>query len=98
MSSNNINISAQYALACLCNHITQYNLACLYLNGEKSKKNLENTFYWFQKAAENGNELAIYNLALLYEKTEQSLEKSLYWYQKIAENGNERIQYKLACI
>ena len=73
MSSNNINISAQYVLACLRNHITQHNLACLYCISEKPERNLENIFYWFQKAAENGNELAMHNLASLYEKILKNL-------------------------
>ncbi len=54
--------------------------------------NLEKAFYWYQKAAENGNKAAMNNLAIHYENgkgTEKNLEKAFYWYQKAAENGIE---------
>ncbi len=56
------------------------------------EKNLEKVFYWYQKAAENGNKDAINNLAIHYkngEETEKNLEKAFYWYQKAAENSNK---------
>ncbi|EXX55639.1 Ste11p [Rhizophagus irregularis DAOM 197198w] len=36
-----------------------FNLATFYENGEGIEKNLEKAFYWYQEAAENGNEKAI---------------------------------------
>jgi TPR repeat protein len=42
-------------------------LAICYENGEGAEKNLENAFYWYQKAAENDNIVAMYNLAICYE-------------------------------
>src|SRR5437763_15824195 len=81
-SAGNDDNDAQYhhALSCLCNHITQYNLA-LYYNNEKTEKNLERTFYWIQKAAEGENKKVMNRLAKCYkngEGTEKNLEKSFY--------------------
>ncbi len=70
--------------------MAQYNLAILYEDGEGTEKNLEKAFYWYQKAAENGDSMAQYHLALSYYKgegIEKNLEKAFYWYQKAAENG-----------
>src|ERR1700752_910776 len=70
-------------------------------NGEGTEKNLEKAFYWYQKAAENGDIDAQYNLALLYkngEGTEENLEKAFYWYQKAAENNVKEAQHNLALL
>src|SRR5438045_2325730 len=64
--------------------------AFLYQNGGRTEENLEKAFYWFQKAAENGNGDAMNNLATCYENgkgTEKNLEKAFYWFQKAATNG-----------
>ena len=68
-------------------------LAILYYNGEGTEKNLEKSFYWYQKAAENGHIHALNNLAVCYdygEGTEKNLKKAFYWYQKAAENKKRR--------
>src|SRR5437762_511850 len=93
--------SYNLALSCLYNPITQYNLAYLYKSGEKTEKNLEQSFYWFQKAAKNGNEGAMNNLAICFvngEGTEKNLEKAFYWSQKAAENDHTEAQYNLAAL
>uniref|UniRef100_U9SND5 HCP-like protein n=1 Tax=Rhizophagus irregularis (strain DAOM 181602 / DAOM 197198 / MUCL 43194) TaxID=747089 RepID=U9SND5_RHIID len=41
-------------------------LARHYMNGEGTEKNLEKAFYWYQKAAENSNEKAMFYLAECY--------------------------------
>src|ERR1043165_9060823 len=59
--------------------------------------NTNKAFYWYQKAAETGDVLAQYNLALLYKKgkgIENHLEKAFYWYQA-AGNGVVQAQYNL---
>src|SRR3954466_9234168 len=74
----------------------QYNLACLYYNGEGTEKNLEKAFCLFQKAAEYGNKNAMNSLAICYKNgggTEKNLEKAFYWYQKAAENGKINESY-----
>ena len=62
----------------------------MYYNSEEAKKNLKKTiFYWYQKEAENGLDMAQHKFAILYYKgegTEKNLEKAFYWYQKAAEN------------
>ena len=74
------------------------NLAICYKNGEGIEKNLEQAFYWFQKAAENENIKAQCNLATLYYKgegTKKNLEKTFYWYQKIAMSDFKIVQNDL---
>ena len=41
-----------------------------------TEKNLEKVFYWYQKAAKNGNKNAINNLAIHY-KNEKETKKNL---------------------
>src|SRR5436190_8934444 len=89
-SAENDNKAYNLVLSCLHNHITQYNLAYLYNNSKGIEKNLEKAFYWYQKAAENGNNDAMDGLGICYydgEGTEKNLEKAFYWYQKAAKNG-----------
>ncbi|CAB5184932.1 unnamed protein product [Rhizophagus irregularis] len=64
-------------------------LAKCYYYGEGTEKNLEKAFHWYQKATENGDEKAMFNLANGYYKgegTEKNLDKAFYWYQKAVEN------------
>src|SRR5689334_19108848 len=52
-----------------------------------------------EKSAENGDKIAMFNLANRYrdgEGTEKNLEKAFHWYQKAAENGEEKSMYILA--
>ncbi len=41
-----------------------YNLALCYQHGKGTEKDLQKASYWCQKAAENGNEVAMYKLTL----------------------------------
>ncbi|RIA78640.1 hypothetical protein C1645_842787 [Glomus cerebriforme] len=75
------------------------NLAIFYENGFGTEENLEKAFYWYQKAAENGNSDAMCNLAIFYENgfgTEENLEKAFYWCQKAAEIGDQNSMNNLA--
>src|SRR5688572_8799006 len=47
-------------------NIAQKNLGWIYENGFGAEKNLEKAFYWYQKAAENGNIDAQHRLGWLY--------------------------------
>jgi TPR repeat protein len=41
-----------------------------YENGIGIEKNSKKAFYWYEKAANNGNMIAMYNLGLMYEDGE----------------------------
>jgi TPR repeat protein len=45
----------------------QNQLGCIYYMGEGTEKNLEEAAHWFQKAANNGDYIAQYNLGECYE-------------------------------
>jgi TPR repeat protein len=47
---------------------SQYQLATRYESGHLEKKNDERALYWFHKAAENGNQMAMKSLAQIYQK------------------------------
>ena len=53
------------------------------------EKDLEKAFYWYQKAAENGNKTAQYNLGESYELGNGGVNKdeikAFEWYRKSAE-------------
>src|SRR5437763_874907 len=64
-----------------------------------AEKELKKSFYWFQRAAENGDKVAMNNLARCYENgvgTEKDVEKAFYWHQKAAENGDKVAMNNLA--
>jgi len=50
------------------------------------EKGRKKTIYWYQKAAENGNEVVMYNLPTFHQYgeggIEKNLEKAIYWYKK----------------
>ncbi|EXX55357.1 Ack1p [Rhizophagus irregularis DAOM 197198w] len=69
-----------------------FDLADFYYIGKGTEKNLEKSFHWYQKAAENDHEEAMLNLFICYENgegTEKDSEKAFYWYKKAAENAAE---------
>ncbi|MHB8166731.1 MAG: hypothetical protein ACYDDT_08165 [Sulfuricella sp.] len=43
-------------------------MAMRYESGHKEKQDYEKALYWFRKAAENGNVMAMKSLAHIYEK------------------------------
>jgi TPR repeat protein len=57
-------------------------LAALLADNAASQYDLEQSAYWFQKAAENGSKLAMYSLSNIYargEGVDKDKEKSQYW-------------------
>ena len=77
----------------------QYQLAWMYDKGRGVEKNLEQSFYWFQKSAEQGEPLAQYQLAWMYYYgigVEQNVYKAFYWTQQAAEQGPVLAQFNLA--
>ncbi|GBC39362.1 uncharacterized protein OCT59_011731 [Rhizophagus irregularis] len=76
-----------------------FHLAICYRNGKRTGNNLEKSFYWFHKAAENNIKEAIFGLAICYENgegTEKNLEKAFHWYQKAAEKDHIKAIINLA--
>ena len=64
---------------------------------KKTEKNLEKAFYWFQKAAENGNIDAMNNLVICYkngEGTEKNLKEFYHWYQNSIEIARNNTHVK----
>ena len=70
-------------------------LAMLYLDGDDDQEiepDAEKAVYWFQKAAEAGDEEAMFNLGLHYAKghgTERDFQLAAEWMDKAAEAGDE---------
>ena len=62
------------------------------------KQEYVQAFYWYQKAAEQGNVWAQFRLGWLYDSGQgvtQDYNKAVYWYQKSAEQGNAYAQHHL---
>jgi TPR repeat protein len=71
---------------------SQYELSGIYKHGrDEIKKDTEKANFWLQKAAENGDRDAQYDLAAFYMK-EKDNEKAKFWYSKLAENGERHAQ------
>ncbi len=51
------------------------------------EKNNEKAMEWFQKSAELGHSIAMYNLGVLYHD-KKDYENAIYWYEKSAELGD----------
>jgi len=79
--------SAQFVLG------TAYYLG---LNG--AEQDYEKAFYWWKKAAEQGNPDAQISMGFCYyggKGIEQSNSKAFYWWKKAAEQGNPEAQVQL---
>jgi TPR repeat protein len=69
----------------------QYGLGYFY----ELQKDLEKSFYWYQKSAENGKKFAQYNLGLYYQfgcGIEKNEIEAFKWYEKSAEQNNSDAQ------
>ncbi len=69
----------------------EFLLACAYKNGKIGKVDLEKSFYWYKKAAINGDADAMLMLGWFYYKGSTKLainiEKAKYWFDKAAALG-----------
>ena len=66
--------------------------------GEGVPQNYKDAKYWYEKAAEQGNVMARYNLALMYYKgegIEKDYKKARYWFERLAEQGRVEAQHNL---
>lgn len=78
----------------------QFNLSCIYGNGQGVTRNDQLALFWCRKAAEQGNVSAQFNLACKYQEgrsVEQNDELATFWYLKASEQGYARAQFNLAC-
>ena len=68
-------------------------IAFCYLEGIFVEEDNAKALQWFEKGAEAGNLLAMYNAASMYEEGEDGVKRDLkrakYWYQKAAAEGYE---------
>ncbi len=74
------------------------NIGVRYLLGRGVMQDDKQAFYYFDKAAQQGDALAQNEVAYLYaagKGTPRNLEKSFYWYHKAAEHGLSSAQYNL---
>src|SRR5437868_6797627 len=73
-------------------------LGLCYENGTSIEKDLDKAFHWYQKAADNGNKVAQYNLGRYYyygKCVEKDEVKALKWYKKSAEQEYSNAQSSL---
>jgi len=84
--------------------LAQYNLGWMYLNARGVKQDIKEAFVWFQKAANQNEPNAQFNMGAASEIGDekagipQSLETALQWYEKSANQGNSAAQYNLGTL
>ena len=71
-----------------------------YYNGKDVNVDYAQAFYWYEKAALNGDKEAQFNVAQMHSVglgvEKQDLEQAFFWYEKAASNGDVPSQYHLA--
>lgn len=77
--------------------LAQHNLATMYKNGQGVQTDIGRAIFWFEKAAEQGDVDALFNLALICDERDD-LDQSFSWFARAAEAGSARAQYDLAVI
>ena len=79
----------------------QYLLATQYDLGLGVKRDIAQSFYWYQKAAMAGINIAQHNLAVAYAQgngIKADLVKAISWWERAAKAGNTDSQYNLGII
>lgn len=78
---------------------SQFNLALMCQRGMGTEKNINEAIRWYEAAANNGDEKAMYNLGAIYhdgaEGLEPDEEKYFYWMRLAAQKGNDRAMHSL---
>ncbi len=81
---------------------SQMLVALTYYVGKDFGYNVEidwsKSFYWFKKAAEQGDQIAQNQVAKMYLKgygTKQNKQKAIYWYEQAAKQGSKKAQEQL---
>lgn len=102
LSANALDLPTMQALAENGSSVEQFNLGWSYETGSEGlvqddKKAIE----WYQKAAEQGDASAQFNMAVMYHEgrgATQDFTKARYWYQKSAAQGDKDAQYNLGIL
>jgi len=80
----------------------EFLLACAYKNGKLGKVDLEKSFYWYKKAALNGDADAMLMVGWFYYKGSYRLKvntkKAKYWFDKAASLGLDEAMEMLALL
>ena len=101
-ASNNTNFESCQIEAEKGDADAQYELANMYNSGQAGDKDPEQAVFWYQKSAEQNNDLAQYSLGVMAEfglgGLEQSEQDAESWYQLAADNGNYFAQNKLGLV
>ena len=75
---------------------SRFNMALMCQRGVGTEKNIQEAIRWYEEAARNGDEAAMYNLAALYRDGDEGFdvddEKFFHWMRMCAQKGNERAQ------
>lgn len=78
---------------------SQFNLAVMCQRGMGTEKNILEAIRWYEAAANNGDERAMYNLGAIYydgdEGLEPDKEKYFHWMRMAAQKGNDRAKLSL---
>lgn len=82
------------------NSVEYANNAMIYMGliNEYGYEDMNTAFAWYQKAADLGDDYAMYRIGLLYEKGKGvtiDYKTALEWYQKAADLENERAMYRI---
>jgi TPR repeat protein len=79
----------------------EYNIGCIYLNGNGVKANSKEAIKWFTKASTKNNCDAVFNLACIHDRghgVPKNIKEALKWYKKAAELGSFDAQYNVGCL
>ena len=78
---------------------SQFNLAVMCQRGMGTEKNIHEAIRWYETAANNGDERAMYNLGAIYYDGEEGLEpdkeRYFHWMRMAAQKGNDRAKLSI---
>lgn len=73
----------------------QYRFGDMLYNGDGVQRNLDKAIYWYKLAANNGHNIAQYNLGKIYESGKNDADAA-NWYSIAANNGNIDAKFNIA--
>jgi TPR repeat protein len=80
--------------------LAQYNLGIMCYSGEDTPIDTAKAFYWFEKAATQGDTTIVYNVGYIYNRIigDWYKKKAVYWYEKAMNLGSISATYNLSLI